>query len=96
MTDEKPVIEIDHYNGCWVESFTNNSGDRVYGLIGMNKGSNDVWYPIYVFPSKWSQTERKGVPDTGKKARPVSLRLGVGKKAALENLDKIKKMLELI
>jgi len=95
MNDNKGIIEIDNKNAFRLESFVDYNSNRVYGLVALTKGG-ETWYPVYVFPSRYDKEIRGGVPDTGKKARPVSLRLGVGKKAALENLDKIKKMLELI
>ena len=96
MGDNKPVIKIDHYNGIRLESYLDRNGDRVYGMVAMDAGQNDVWYPRYVFPSKYSKEGRGGVPDTSKKARPASLRLGTGKTEALANLAKIKEMLEVM
>ena len=95
MNDNKGIIEIDNKNAFRLESFVDYNSNRVYGLVALTKGG-EVWYPVYVFPSRYDKETRGGVPDTSKKARPISLRLGIGKKASMENLEKIKQMLELI
>ena len=96
MGDKSQPVKIDNYTGLRLESYLNNNGERVYGIVLLSAGQNETWYNVYVQPTRWSKEDRKGVPDMSKKPRPSSFRLGVGKAEALENLGKIKEMLEVM
>ena len=84
--DEDQVVSVDDKNGLYIEKY-----NEWYGLYGLQKGSNDVWYKIWVYISEWS----KGAGDwvAGKKKRPMAVRLGT-KPEAVKALKQLLRQIE--
>jgi len=77
MTEDN-VIQVDSYHGISVDAWVDREGNKTYSLKAhtMGSGENKIWYPVWVFPSRYSKAEGKGVPDERQKPRPMSIQLG--------------------
>ena len=84
--DEDRVIEVDDKTGIYLEKYK-----EWYGLYGLQKGSNEVWYKIWVYISEWSKAAGDWI--AGKKKKPMAVRLGT-KPEAVKALRQLLKQIE--
>ena len=85
---EANIIKIDRYSGVALNEY-----DGKFSIQTYNLGSNEVWYLVWVFLSKWSKGSSKAVPD--EKKRPMAVRIG-DKATAIKTLQTLLKQLEAL
>ena len=76
---EENVIEVNQYDGIVINEYSGN-----YSLNAVKKGSNEVWYKVWVFLSKWDKAAGGAVADD--KKRVMSVRIGDSSAEAVQTL----------